>query len=117
MLENKPAFSMAYHSQTDVLGERMIHTMEDIIIIFYEYEIDYKDLEGYTHQWVTLLPEFQLAYNTSNHSTTENSSSAVEKGWDPLIPVDHLKKDILTIHPTAKDPHDMWKRSCDIASR
>ncbi|MBW0563231.1 hypothetical protein O181_102946 [Austropuccinia psidii MF-1] len=27
------------------------------------------------------------------------------------MPVDHLKKNLLTIHPTAKDFHDMWKRA------
>ena len=32
------------------------------------------------------------------------------------MPVDHLKKNCLTIHPTAKDFHDMWKRACDTAA-
>ncbi|MBW0485688.1 hypothetical protein O181_025403 [Austropuccinia psidii MF-1] len=27
------------------------------------------------------------------------------------MPVDHLKKNLLTIHTTAKDFHDMWKRA------
>ncbi|MBW0593432.1 hypothetical protein O181_133147 [Austropuccinia psidii MF-1] len=29
------------------------------------YGMEYKDHEGYTHDWVTLLPEVQLAYNTT----------------------------------------------------
>ncbi|MBW0463364.1 hypothetical protein O181_003079 [Austropuccinia psidii MF-1] len=33
------------------------------------------------------------------------------------MPVDHLKKNLLTIHPTAKDFHDMWQRECDTSSR
>ncbi|MBW0465943.1 hypothetical protein O181_005658 [Austropuccinia psidii MF-1] len=33
------------------------------------------------------------------------------------MPVDHLKKNLLTIHPTAKDFHEMWKRACDTASK
>ncbi|MBW0581307.1 hypothetical protein O181_121022 [Austropuccinia psidii MF-1] len=37
----------------------------------------------------------------------------VEKGWNSLWPVDHLKKNLLTIHPTAKDFHEMWKRACE----
>ncbi|MBW0591959.1 hypothetical protein O181_131674 [Austropuccinia psidii MF-1] len=41
----------------------------------------------------------------------------VEKGWNPLLPVDHLKKNLLTIHPTAKDFHDMWKRAFYTASK
>ncbi|MBW0529816.1 hypothetical protein O181_069531 [Austropuccinia psidii MF-1] len=57
--------------------------------------MEYKDHEGYTHDWVTLLPAVQLAYNT----------------------MDHLKKNLLTIHPTAKDFHEMWKRACETASK
>ncbi|MBW0491080.1 hypothetical protein O181_030795 [Austropuccinia psidii MF-1] len=91
--------------------------MEDIIRRFCEYGMEYKDHEGYTHDRVTLLPEVQLAYNTSQNSTTEKSPSLVKKGWNPLLPVDHLKKNLQTIHPTAKDFHDMWKRYCETASK
>ncbi|MBW0521045.1 hypothetical protein O181_060760 [Austropuccinia psidii MF-1] len=79
--------------------------------------MEYKDHEGYTHDWVTLLPTVQLAYNTSQHSTTGETPALVEKGWNPLLPVDHLKKNLLTIHPTAKDFHEMWKRACDRAAK
>ncbi|MBW0552402.1 hypothetical protein O181_092117 [Austropuccinia psidii MF-1] len=79
--------------------------------------MEYKDHEGYTHDWVTLLPEFQLAYNTSQHFTTGKSPSLVEKAWNPLFPVNHLKKKLLTIHPTAKDFHDMWKKACYTAAK
>ncbi|MBW0471869.1 hypothetical protein O181_011584 [Austropuccinia psidii MF-1] len=107
MLGTKLAFSTAYHPQKDSLAERMIHTMEDIIRRFCAYGMGYKDHEGYTHDWVTLLPEVQLAYNTSQNSTTGKSPSLVEKGWKPLFPVDHLKKNLLTINPTSKDFYDM----------
>ncbi|MBW0489734.1 hypothetical protein O181_029449 [Austropuccinia psidii MF-1] len=112
MLGTKPAISTAYHPQTDGLAEMMIQTMEDILRRFCAYGMEYKDHEEYTHDWVTLLPEVQLAYNTSQHSTTGKSPSLVEKGWNPLLPVDHLKKNLLTIHPTAKDFNDMWKKDC-----
>ncbi|MBW0572526.1 hypothetical protein O181_112241 [Austropuccinia psidii MF-1] len=59
------AFYTAYHPQTDGLAERMIQTMEDILKRFCAYGMEYKDHEGYTHDWVTLLPEIQLAYNKS----------------------------------------------------
>ncbi|MBW0503400.1 hypothetical protein O181_043115 [Austropuccinia psidii MF-1] len=117
MLHPKLSFPTSYHPQTDGLAERMIQTMEDIIRRFCAYGMKYKEHKGYTHDWVTLLPEVQLAYNTSQHSTTGKLPSLVEKGWNPLLPVDHLKKNILTIHPTAKDFHDMWKRACDTASQ
>ncbi|MBW0570250.1 hypothetical protein O181_109965 [Austropuccinia psidii MF-1] len=117
MLGTKLAFSTAYHQQADGLAERMIQTIEDILRRLCAYRMEYKDNEGYTHDWVTLLPAFQLAYNTSHHSTTGKTPALVEKGWNPLFPVDHLKKNLLTIHPTAKDFHDMWKRACDTNAR
>ncbi|MBW0568238.1 hypothetical protein O181_107953 [Austropuccinia psidii MF-1] len=116
MLCTKLAFSTAYHPQTDVLAESMIQKMEDILRIFCAYGMEYKDHEGYTHYWVTLLPTVHLAYNTSQHSTTGKTPSLVEKGCNPLLPVDHLKKNLLNIHPTAKDFHEMWRRACDTAA-
>ncbi|MBW0466769.1 hypothetical protein O181_006484 [Austropuccinia psidii MF-1] len=117
MLGTKLAFSTAYHPQKDGLAERMIQTMEDILRRFCAYGMEYKDHEGYTHDWVILLPAVQLAYNTSQHSTTGKTPAVVEKRWKSLLRVDHLKKNLLTIHPTAKDFHDIWKRACDTASK
>ncbi|MBW0550417.1 hypothetical protein O181_090132 [Austropuccinia psidii MF-1] len=70
MLVTRLAFSTAYHPQTDGVAERMIQTMEDIIRRFCAYGIEYKDHKGYTHDWVELLPEVQLDYNTRKNSTT-----------------------------------------------
>ncbi|MBW0461248.1 hypothetical protein O181_000963 [Austropuccinia psidii MF-1] len=111
------AFSTAYYPQTDGLAERMIKTIKDIIRRLCAYGMQCKDHKGYTHDWVTFLPAVQLAYNKSQHSTTGKLPSMVEKGWNPLLPVDHLKKNPLTIHPKAKDFNDMWKRACDTASK
>ncbi|MBW0477413.1 hypothetical protein O181_017128 [Austropuccinia psidii MF-1] len=88
----KNSFSTDYHPQKDALAQRIIQKMADIIRRFCEYGMEYKDHEGWTHDWVTLLPAVQLAYNTSQHSTTGKSPSLVEKWWNPLLPVDHLKK-------------------------
>ncbi|MBW0499594.1 hypothetical protein O181_039309 [Austropuccinia psidii MF-1] len=93
MLGTKLAFSTAYHPQTDGLAERIIQTMEDI------------------------LRAVQLAYNTSQYSTTVKSPPLVEKGRKTLLPVAHLKKNLLTIHPTAKDFHEMWKKACYTACK
>ncbi|MBW0472933.1 hypothetical protein O181_012648 [Austropuccinia psidii MF-1] len=117
ILGTKLPFSTAYHTQTDRLAERMSQTIDDILRRFCAYGMEYKDHEGYTHDWVTLLQAVQLAYNTSQNSTTGKSPSLVEKGWHPLLPVDHLKKNILAIHPTPKDFHDMWKKACDTAAK
>ncbi|MBW0585788.1 hypothetical protein O181_125503 [Austropuccinia psidii MF-1] len=117
MLGTKLSFSTAYHPQANGLAESMIQTMEDIIRRFCTYGIEYKDHEGCTHDWVTLIPEVQLSYNKSKNSTTGKTPALVEKGWNPLLPVDHLKKNLLTIHPTARDFHEMWKKACDTAAR
>ncbi|MBW0575744.1 hypothetical protein O181_115459, partial [Austropuccinia psidii MF-1] len=61
--------------------------MEDILRRFCAYSMEYKDHKGYTHDWATLLPEVQLAYNTSQHSTTGKTPALVEKAWNPLFPV------------------------------
>ncbi|MBW0556873.1 hypothetical protein O181_096588 [Austropuccinia psidii MF-1] len=117
MLGTKRALSTAYHPQTDGLAERMIQTMEDILRGFCAYGMEYKDHEGYTHDWVNLLPAVQLACNRSQHSTTGKTPALVEKGWNPLLPVDYLKKALLTIHPTAKYFHEMWRRAYDTAAK
>ncbi|MBW0491485.1 hypothetical protein O181_031200 [Austropuccinia psidii MF-1] len=113
MLGTEIEFSKAYHPQTDILAERNIHKMEEIIKTFCTYGMEYNNHEGYTHDCITIIPAIQLAYNTSQNSTTAKSPSMVKKGWNPLIPVDHVKKDLLTIHPTAKELYDMWKGACD----
>ncbi|MBW0464174.1 hypothetical protein O181_003889 [Austropuccinia psidii MF-1] len=117
ILGTKLAFSTDYHPQTDGLAERIIQKMEEILRRFCAYGMEYKDHEGYTHDWFTLLSEVQLGYNTSQHSTTGKTPAVVEKGWNPLLPVDHLKKNLLTIHPAAKDFHERWKRACDTAAK
>ncbi|MBW0588464.1 hypothetical protein O181_128179 [Austropuccinia psidii MF-1] len=85
MLGTKLAFSTAYHPQTERLAERMIETMEEILRRFCAYGMEYKDHEGYTHDWVTLLPAVQLAYNTSQQSTTgKNTCSGRERVESPV---------------------------------
>ncbi|MBW0553364.1 hypothetical protein O181_093079 [Austropuccinia psidii MF-1] len=79
MLGTKLAFSTAYHPQTDGLAARMIQTMEDILRIFCAYGMEYKDHEGYTHYWVTLLPEVQLAHNRCQHYHRKNTCTGRER--------------------------------------
>ncbi|MBW0484490.1 hypothetical protein O181_024205 [Austropuccinia psidii MF-1] len=112
MLGTKLSFYTACHPQTDELPERMIQKMGDINRIFCVYSMEYKYHEGYTHDWVILLPAIQLAYNTSKHSTTVKSPSLVGKGWDPSLLAAKLKKNLLTIHTTTIDFHDIWRKKC-----
>ncbi|MBW0577580.1 hypothetical protein O181_117295 [Austropuccinia psidii MF-1] len=78
-----PHIIITYHPQTDGLAQRMIQTMEDILRRFCAYSMEYKDHEGYTHDWVTLLPAVQLVYNTSQHSLVTCGSFEEESSNNP----------------------------------
>ncbi|MBW0589294.1 hypothetical protein O181_129009 [Austropuccinia psidii MF-1] len=49
----------------------------------------------------TLIPALELAYKTSINSSTEKTPAILEKGWNPRLPYDTLKKELVDIHPTA----------------
>ncbi|MBW0571514.1 hypothetical protein O181_111229 [Austropuccinia psidii MF-1] len=51
----KLSFSKAYYPQTDGLAERMIQTLEDMVRRFCAYGLEFKDCDGLTHYWCTLL--------------------------------------------------------------
>ncbi|MBW0556731.1 hypothetical protein O181_096446 [Austropuccinia psidii MF-1] len=95
------SFPTAYHPQTDGLVERMIKTLEDMIRGLCAYGLEFKDSDGFTHDWCTLIPALELSYKTSIHASTGKASAMLEKGWNPKLPVDTLKKDLVYIHPTA----------------
>ncbi|MBW0544552.1 hypothetical protein O181_084267 [Austropuccinia psidii MF-1] len=97
----KLSFSTAYRPQMDGLAERMIQTLEDIVRRVCAYGIEFKDCDGLAHDWCTLLPELELAYKTSIHSSTNQTPAILEKGWNPKIPQDSSRKDVVEIHPTA----------------
>ncbi|MBW0544542.1 hypothetical protein O181_084257 [Austropuccinia psidii MF-1] len=97
----KLSFSTVYHPQTDVLAERMIQTLEDMISRFCAYGLEFKDSDGFTHDWCTLIPALELTYRTSIHSSTGKTPAVLKKCWNPRLPYDTLKKDLVDIHPTA----------------
>ncbi|MBW0496080.1 hypothetical protein O181_035795 [Austropuccinia psidii MF-1] len=99
----KLLFSKAYHPQTDGLAERMIQTLEDKIRRFCAYGLEFKDSYGFTHDWCTLIPSLELAYTTSVHSSAGQTPAMLEKGWNPRLPADTLKKELIDIHPTASN--------------
>ncbi|MBW0500884.1 hypothetical protein O181_040599 [Austropuccinia psidii MF-1] len=47
----KLLFLTAYHPQTDGLAEQMIQTWEDMIRRFCAYRLEFKDSDGFTHDW------------------------------------------------------------------
>ncbi|MBW0581930.1 hypothetical protein O181_121645, partial [Austropuccinia psidii MF-1] len=97
----KLSFATAYHPQTDGLAERMIQTLEDMVRRICAYGLEFKDCDGFTHHWCTLLPALELAYKTSIHASTNQTPAILEKGWNPKLPQDSLRKDLVEIHPTA----------------
>ncbi|MBW0479178.1 hypothetical protein O181_018893 [Austropuccinia psidii MF-1] len=45
--------------------------------------------------------ELEFAYKKSIHSSTNKTTAILEKGWNPTLPQDSLRKDFVEIHPTA----------------
>ncbi|MBW0565389.1 hypothetical protein O181_105104 [Austropuccinia psidii MF-1] len=95
------SFSTAYHPQTDGLAERMIKTLEEMVRRFCAYVLEFKDFDGFTHDWCTLLPELELEYKTLIHASTNQTPATLAKGWNPKLPQYSLRKDLIEIHPTA----------------
>ncbi|MBW0461826.1 hypothetical protein O181_001541 [Austropuccinia psidii MF-1] len=107
----KLSFPTAYHPQTDGLAERMIQTLEDMVRGLCEYGFKFKDCDGFTHYWCTLLPELELAYKASIHASTNQTPAILEKGWNPKLPQDSLRKDLVEIHATASRFKEMLEKS------
>ncbi|MBW0571065.1 hypothetical protein O181_110780 [Austropuccinia psidii MF-1] len=59
---------------------------------FCAYGLEFEDSDGFTHDWCTLIPALELEYKTSIHSSTGKKQSMLEKGWNPRLPYDTLKK-------------------------
>ncbi|MBW0468325.1 hypothetical protein O181_008040 [Austropuccinia psidii MF-1] len=78
----------------------MIQILEDIIRRFCAYGLEFKDSDGFTHYLCTQIPALELAYKTSVHSPTGQTHAILEKGWNPRLPEDTLRKDLIDIHPT-----------------
>ncbi|MBW0556154.1 hypothetical protein O181_095869 [Austropuccinia psidii MF-1] len=97
----KLSFSTAYHPKTDGMAERMIQTLENMVRRICEYGFEFKDCNGFTPYWCTLLPELELEYKKSIHASTNQIPAILEKGWNPRFPQDSLRNDLVEIHPTA----------------
>ncbi|MBW0494054.1 hypothetical protein O181_033769 [Austropuccinia psidii MF-1] len=79
LLHTKLSFSTAYHPQNDGLAERMIQTLEDTIRRCCAYSLELKHSDGFTHDWCTLIPELELTYKASIHSSTGKTPAILEK--------------------------------------
>ncbi|MBW0588115.1 hypothetical protein O181_127830, partial [Austropuccinia psidii MF-1] len=102
---------ITYHPQTDSLAERMIQTLQDMVRRFWAYGLEFKDCDVLAHDWCTLLPALELAYKTTIQSSTNQTPAIIEKGWNPKLPQDSLRKDLVAIHPTAASFKGMLYRA------
>jgi hypothetical protein len=95
----------------------MIQTLEDMLRRFCSYGLEFKDSDWFTHDWVTLLPALELAYRKSTHASTGRTPSLLEKGWNPRLPQESLRKDLIDIHPTAASFKSMLDKAKNHAQR
>ncbi|MBW0481698.1 hypothetical protein O181_021413 [Austropuccinia psidii MF-1] len=85
----------------------MIQTMKDIIRRFCAYGMECKDHEGYNHDWVTLLPAVQKAYNTRKNALEVTPTQEFYRKH-PVFPVSLVKPYFQTgedkLHSRKKNP-------------
>ncbi|MBW0494866.1 hypothetical protein O181_034581 [Austropuccinia psidii MF-1] len=99
------------------MAEVMIQTLEHMVRIFWQYGLEFKDCDGFTHDWCTLLPAMELAYNTFIHASTNQTPAILEKGWNPKLPQDSLRKEFVERHPTATSLKGMIEKYRKHAAR
>ncbi|MBW0510304.1 hypothetical protein O181_050019 [Austropuccinia psidii MF-1] len=97
----KLSFSTSYHPQTDGLDEIMIQTLEDIVRRFCAYGLELKECDRLNHYWCTILPKSEVTFKESIHSSTNQTLAILEKRWNPRLPHDSLREDLVEINPTA----------------
>ncbi|MBW0587757.1 hypothetical protein O181_127472 [Austropuccinia psidii MF-1] len=89
----------------------MIQTLEDMVRRFCAYGHEFKDCNGFTHDWCSILASLELADKKSIHSNTNQNPSILEEGWNPKLPQDSLRKDLVEIHTTAASSKGMLEKT------
>ncbi|MBW0532816.1 hypothetical protein O181_072531 [Austropuccinia psidii MF-1] len=95
----------------------MIQTLEDMVRRFCAHGLELKDCDRFTNDWCTLLPELELAYKTSIHASTNQTPAILEKGWNPKLPQDSLRKESVYIYPTPTSVKGMLEKARNHALR
>ena len=111
--------STAHHPETDGLAERSIQTLEGIIRRYCAFGLTYTDNEGFEHDWVTLLPGLEYAYNSTIHSTTGKTPFELERGYIPNCPRLLLNNKLskMDIHPASAYFSDIQARAREHAKQ
>ena len=91
--------------------------MESIIRRYCAFGLTYTDSEGFEHDWVTLLPGLEYAYNSTIHSTTGKTPFELERGYIPNCPRLLLNNKLskMDVHPASASFSDMQARARDHA--
>ncbi|MBW0538679.1 hypothetical protein O181_078394 [Austropuccinia psidii MF-1] len=50
---------------------------------------------------LVIVERFKWEYKTSINASTNQTPAILEKGWNPKLPQDSLRKDLVELHPTA----------------
>ncbi|MBW0556795.1 hypothetical protein O181_096510 [Austropuccinia psidii MF-1] len=80
----------------------MIQNLEDMIRRFHVYGLEFKDSDGFTHDWCILIPALELEYKTSFHSSTGKTPVTLERvGIQDFIMI-LSKKNLVDIHTKAR---------------
>ncbi|MBW0478215.1 hypothetical protein O181_017930 [Austropuccinia psidii MF-1] len=79
----------------------MIQALAKMVRRLCAYDLEFKDSDGFNHDWCTLITALELEYRTSVYSSTGQTPSMLEKGWNPRLPEDKLRKDLNKIDPRA----------------
>ncbi|MBW0573100.1 hypothetical protein O181_112815 [Austropuccinia psidii MF-1] len=58
---------------------------------FCAYGLEFKDSDGFTHDWCTLIPALELPYKTSIHSSTGKTPEMLEKASSFKIILDKAR--------------------------
>ncbi|MBW0559690.1 hypothetical protein O181_099405 [Austropuccinia psidii MF-1] len=79
----------------------MIQTMENMVRRFCAYGLELKYCDGFENDWCALLSALELEYRTSVHASTNQTPAILEKGCNPRLPQNSLRKDLVEINPTS----------------
>ncbi|MBW0473610.1 hypothetical protein O181_013325 [Austropuccinia psidii MF-1] len=54
------SFSTAFNPHTDIIAQKMIQTLREMIRRFCAYGLEFKDADGFTLDWCTIIPAPEL---------------------------------------------------------
>lgn len=80
------------------LGEKILETLIELVQRYCTFGLEFKDKDGYTQDWKTLVPALEIAYNSSIHSATNQKLFELERGYCPGLPNDSLRNKIVHMH-------------------